>query len=187
MTNGKRSLYIKFFAPVNSNSVNPLMNIVDQKLREGIERFVFLISSPGGSVFHGLSVHNYLCGIPAEIETHNFGSVDSIGVVIYLAGRKRYSVPDARFLIHPVTWGFAANENLEEKQLEERLKGLRIDSENIAAVIANATGKKEEDIIQNMHDRVTLSPEEAQQFGLVHEIKKELFPHGAEVVSINMS
>ena len=187
MTNGKRTTYIKYFAPVDGNSVNPLMNIVDQKIREGVERFVFLISSPGGSVFHGLSVHNFLSGVPVEIETHNFGSVDSIGVVMYLAGRKRYSVPDARFLIHPVTLGFVANERLEEKQIEERLKGLRIDSENIAAVIGNAVGKKEKEILKRMHDRTTLSPEEAQQFGLVHEIKKELFPVGAELISINMS
>ena len=187
MTNEKRTTYIKFFAPVDGNSINSLMNIVDQKLREGVERFVLLISSPGGTVFHGLSVHNYLSGIPAEIETHNFGSVDSIGVVMYLAGRKRYSVPDARFLIHPVSAGFAANERLEGKQIEERLKSLTIDAENIAAVIGNATGKKEKEILRKMHDRTTLSPEEAQQFGLVHEIKKELFPHGAELISINMS
>ena len=187
MTNGKRTTYIKFFAPVDGNSINPLMNTVDQKLREGVERFVILISSPGGSVFHGLSVYNYLSGIPAEIETHNFGSVDSVGVLMYLAGRKRYSVPDARFLIHPVTYGFVANERLEGKQIEERLKSLTIDAENIAAVIGNATGKKEKEILRNMHDRTTLSPEEAQQFGLVHEIKKDLFPHGAELISIHRS
>ena len=187
MSNGKRTTYIKFFAPVDGNSVNPLMNVVDQKLHEGVQSFVILISSPGGSVFHGLSVHNYLCGIPAEIETHNFGSVDSIGAVMYLAGTKRYSVPDARFLLHPVTLGFAANERFEEKQIEESLQGLRIDAENIAAVIGNATGKKEEEILRKMHDRATLSPEEAQRFGLVHQIKKELFPAGAEIISINMS
>lgn len=187
MTNGKRTLYIKFFAPVDGSSINPLMNIIDQKIHDGVQRFVILISSPGGSVFHGLSVHNYLRGIPAEIETHNFGSVDSIGVVMYLAGSKRYSVPDARFLIHPVSLGFIGNERLEEKQIEEKLKGLKIDAENIAAVIGDATGKKEEEILRKMHDRTTLNPEDALRFGLVHEIKKELFPVGAELIAINMS
>ena len=163
------------------------MNAIDQKLLEGAGKFVILISSPGGSVFHGLSVHNYLRGIPAEIETHNFGSVDSIGVIIFLAGSRRFSVPDARFLIHPVSARFAPNERLEEKQLEERLKGLRIDAENIAAVIANETNKTEEEILQSMHDRTTLSPEEAVDFGLATEVKRELFPQGAEVISINQS
>jgi hypothetical protein len=35
--------------------------------------------------------------------------------------------------------------------------------------------------------RTTLSPEEAMDFGLVHEIRKELFPRGAEVVSLNIA
>ena len=187
MSDQQKTTFIKFFAAVDGNSINSLMNIVDQKFREGTQRFVILISSPGGSVFHGLSAHNFLKGIPVEIETHNFGSVDSIGVAIFMDGSKRYSVPDARFLIHPVTWGFGANLRLEEKQIEESLKSLRIDAENIAAVIAGGTGKKEKDILKAMHDRTTLSPEQAQKYGLVHEIKRELFPPGAELISINMS
>jgi hypothetical protein len=35
-----------------------------------------------------------------------------------------------------------------------------------------------------MLDRTTLNPEEALGWGLVHEIKAELFPAGAEVISI---
>jgi ATP-dependent Clp protease, protease subunit len=187
MTNGERTVFIKFFAAVNENSINPLMNIVDQSVREGVQRLVLLISSTGGSVFHGLSAYNCLKGLPIEIETHNFGSVDSIGVVLFLAGSKRYSVPDARFLIHPVSWGFESNVRLEDKQIEETLKSLRIDTENIAAVIAASTKKKERDIIKFMHERTTLSPEQAQEFGLVHEIKQQLVPSDAELVSINMA
>ena len=187
MMNGEKTTFIKFFAAVDGNSINPLMNVVDQKLREGVQRLVILISSTGGSVFHGLSAHNFLKGLPVEIETHNFGSVDSIGVVLFLAGSKRYSVPDARFLIHPVTWGFNGNLRLEDKQIEETLKSLRIDTENIAAVIAAGTQKEEKEIIKAMHDRTTLSPEQAQDFGLVHEIKPHLLPPGAELISINMS
>ena len=76
---------------------------------------------------------------------------------------------------------------MEEKQLEERLGSLRIDTENIAAVIARTTSRTEADILKAIGDRTTLSPEQALEFGLVHEIRKELFPPGTEVVSINMS
>lgn len=187
MTNPHRVTYLKFFANVDGNSVNALMNIIDQKYREGTGRFVLLISSQGGSVFHGLSAYNFLSGLPVEIDTHNFGSVDSIGVLLFVAGRKRYSVPDARFLLHPVSLSIQANSRFEEKQLEEAIKGLRIDMENIAAAIANRTGKTEAMILSAMADRTTLSPEEALKFGLVHEIKNELFPQGSELISINMS
>jgi ATP-dependent protease ClpP protease subunit len=176
---------VKFFAPVVDVTINALMNVVDSKMKEGKNDFILLISSPGGSVFHGLSAYNYLRGIPANVTTHNFGSVDSIGVVLYCGGSKRLSVPQARFLLHGVSAQFPQNSSLEEKQLEERLKGLRIDIENIAKVIAANTGKSVQEVTDAMLDRTTLNPDDAKEWGLVHEIKADLFPAGADVVSIH--
>jgi len=179
-----KPVVIKFFAPVIDATVNALMNAVDQKVGQGAKEFTLAISSPGGSVFHGLSAYNYLKGLPVEITTHNFGSVDSIGIVLYCAGSKRLSVPQARFLLHGVSAQFRGEQNLEEMQLEERLKGLRIDAENIAKVIAANTSKSVKEVVAAMHERTTLNPEEAKSWGLVHGIKSELFEAGSEVVSI---
>lgn len=174
---------IKFFAPVIDVTINALMNAIDQKMKQSVTQFVILISSPGGTVFHGLSAYNYLKGLPATITTHNFGSVDSIGVVIFCGGSRRLSVPQARFLLHGVSASFQ-KERLEEKQLEERLKSLRIDIENIAKVIAENTGKTIQDVTNAMLERTTLNPDEAKAWSLVHEIKSELFEAGSEVISI---
>ncbi len=182
-----KTVYIKFFAAVDGHTTNTLMNIIDQKAAAGYKKIVLLISTPGGSVFHGLSIHNYLTGIPLEIETHNFGSVDSIGVVIFSAGTKRYSAPDARFLLHPVSVSLTVNTSIEAEKLEEITKGLKIDTENIAAAIAKASNKTKEEIIKVISARTTINPEQARVFGLVHEIKSDLFPAGSEVISINAS
>jgi ATP-dependent Clp protease protease subunit len=184
MNMATKPVVIKFFAPVIDVSVNALMNAVEQKIKQGIKEFIIAISSPGGSVFHGLSAYNYLKGLPVEITTHNFGSVDSIGIVLYCSGSKRLSVPQARFLLHGVSAQFRGEQSLEEKQLEERVKGLRIDIENIAKVLAANTNKSASDIINAMHERTTLNPEEAKSWRLVHEIKSELFEAGSEVISI---
>jgi ATP-dependent protease ClpP protease subunit len=181
-----KPVVIRFFAPVVDATVNALMSAVDQKMKQGIQDFIILISSPGGSVMHGLSAYNYLKGLPASITTHNFGSVDSIGIVLYCAGSKRLSVPQARFLFHGVSAQFKGEQNLEEKLLEERLKGLRSDMENIAKVIAANTGKNARDITDAMIERTTLNPEEALSWGLVHEIKSELFEAGSEVIAIQV-
>jgi ATP-dependent Clp protease protease subunit len=178
-----KSVVIKFFAPVIDTTINALMDVIDQKMKQGAAQFIILISSPGGSVLHGLSAYNYLKGLPVEITTHNFGSVDCIGVVLFFGGSKRLSVPQARFLLHGVSAGFQ-NERLEEKQLEERLKGLRIDIENIAKIIAANTGKTVQDVTNAMLERTTLNPDEAKAWGLVHEIKSELFEAGSEVISV---
>jgi ATP-dependent Clp protease protease subunit len=179
-----KPVVVRFFAPVIDATVNALMSAVDQKMKQGVKDFTVLISSPGGSVIHGLSAYNYLKGLPVSITTHNFGSVDSIGIVLYCAGSRRLSVPQARFLFHGVNVQFRGEQNLDEKLLEERLKGLRIDVENIAKVIAANTGKGTQDITDAMIERTTLNPEEAQSWGLVHAIKSELFEAGSEVIAI---
>ena len=188
MPEPSKSLAIKFFAPVVDASANALMGILDQAINQGVEEVILLLSTPGGSVFHGLSVYNYLRGLPLKkLTTHNFGSVDSIGVVMYCAAKERFSSPQARFLIHGVSANFQGNQSLEEPQLEERLKGIRIDIENIAKVIAANTGKTHAKVVKAMLDRTTLNPEKAKEWGLVNAIKTEHFPAGTRVVSVMMN
>jgi len=180
-----KKIAIKFFAPVNEESIGKLISIIDNKINEGIEEIILLISTNGGSVFHGLSAYNYLKGLPIKkLTTHNFGSVDSIGVVIYCAGEERVSSPQARFLIHGVSMNFSQNINLEEPQLEEKLKSLKIDIENIAKVISVNADKETGEVIKKMVERTTLNPEQAKEWGLVHEIKSELFEKGVGILSI---
>jgi ATP-dependent protease ClpP protease subunit len=145
-----------------------------------------LISSPGGDAFHGLSAYNYLKGLPLTFTTHNFGTVDSIAIVLYCVGSRRLCAPQAQFLLHGVSVSFEQGESLEESQLEERLKEMRIDAENIARVIAANTGKTVQEVASAMQTRTTLNPEEAKAWGLVHEIKAELFEIGSEVISIQL-
>lgn len=175
---------IRFLAPVNNQTADQLFKAIDLKINQGCKKLHLLISSPGGSVFHGLSLYNYLKGIPVEVLTYNFGSVDSIGVVIYCAGKKRFSVPHSRFLIHGVKFNINGNLSIDEKQLEEYLKGLQIDQRNIAKVIADNTKKTIEDIERDMHNRTTLNPDEAKSYGLTHEVTSELVKPGVEMITI---
>lgn len=179
------TLVIKFFEPVDEYSTRSFMNIVDQAINQGVKNLIILLSTPGGSVFHGLSIYNYLKGLPLDnLITHNFGSVDSIGVVIYCAGKERYSSPQARFLMHGVSMNFMGQQTLEEPQLEEKLKSLKIDIENIAKVISVNTGKTEIEVTKAMLDRTTLNPEQAHSWGLVTGIKGELFTSGTPIISV---
>jgi ATP-dependent protease ClpP protease subunit len=177
---------IKFYTPVNEASIGTLMRTVDQKLAAGATHFTVLISTSGGSVFHGLTAYNYLKGIPAEVTTHNIGSVDSIGVALYCAGRKRISVPQARFLMHPVSMNFREAASYEEPKLMELVKSLRVDMENCASVIAANTRQSKKQVLRAMLARQTLDPDTALEWGLVHEIQQELFAEGTEVIPIQV-
>jgi ATP-dependent Clp protease, protease subunit len=176
-----KEAWIRFMAPVVPATADVLFRIIDHKLKEKVQRLHLMISSPGGSVFHGLSLYNFLRGAPIEVNTYNFGSVDSIGVVIFCAGGRRFSVPHARFLIHGVQLNFHGDQSLDEKGLEERLKGLKLDYKNIARVIADTTQKPAHKVEEDMNNRTTLNAQEAKDYGLIHEIKSELFPADADL------
>ena len=175
---------IRFYSPVNEASIGALMKAVDQKVAGGATQFTVLISTSGGSVFHGLTAYNYLKGIPAQVTTHNIGSVDSIGVALFCAGQRRISVPQARFLLHPVSMNFREGASYEEPKLMELVKSLRVDMGNCASVIAANTLQNKKNVLRAMLARTTLDPDRALEWGLVHEIRQDLFPEGTEVIPI---
>lgn len=185
MEENGRTRYIRFFGGVDEATVKNLLGQVQEGLGLGVQRFVILMSSPGGNVYAGLTAYNFLKGIPAEVVTHNFGVTDSVAAVIYCAGVRRLCVPHARFLIHGVQANFPQGAGLEEPQLEERLKSLRMDTENIAGVIAANCGKTEEEVHRAMRQRTTLSPEDAVAWGLIHEINAQLLVPRAELARID--
>jgi ATP-dependent protease ClpP protease subunit len=180
----KKTVTIRFFDEVNQGSVNTLLKTVDDKLKAGTERFVLLISSPGGNVFYGMSAYNYLKGIPAEVVTHNFGQVDSIAALIYCAGSKRYSVPQGEFLLHGLSVTLPGNVTLEQGALDEQMKQMENQVDAISRVISTVTGKKQDEIRAMLNKRTVLSADDAKKLGLVQEIRESLIPDGSEVISI---
>lgn len=178
------TIYIKFFGSIDEASAKSIMTAVEEKLKGGSKRFVLLLSSPGGNVFAGITLYNFLKGIPAEVVTHNIGATNSIAAAVFCAGDRRYSVPHGVFLVHGPRANFPQGASVEADVLAERLSSLRVDTENIAGIIAANTNRTEEQVTQDMLDRVTLNPEQALDYGLVHEIREEIFPEGAELISL---
>ena len=185
MSSNPKPVVIRFFCAVDDYTITSLIDNIDKKLQQGVDKFTILISSHGGSAFHGISAYNYLNGIPAEITTHNFGSINSSASVIFCSGDKRYSVPHGNFLMHPVRSGFPKGAYLAQDDMEERIKGMKLDSENIAGVISSATGKTEAAILDLMKKRTNLNPEQAKELGFVHEIKEVLFEPNSEIINIS--
>ena len=180
----KNPVWIRFMAPVIPITTLSLSKCLDQALLHKSEHIHLLISSGGGSVFHGISMYNYLKGLNIDITTYNFGSADSIATVLFCAGKNRVCVRHARFLIHPVSLNIAANLTLKDKDLEEQLKSVKIDTENIAKIISYTANKDIKDVEEKMHNRTTLNAEEAKEYGLATEISSNLYENGNILYSI---
>ncbi|MBU0999193.1 ATP-dependent Clp protease proteolytic subunit [Patescibacteria group bacterium] len=177
-------LVIRFSAPINQNSVSQLISVVENNLHSGVEVIKLLISSPGGEVQHGVSAYNFLKGIPAKIQTHNFGNIDSMATVIYCAGGERLCMPTARFLIHGVKFGSNGPVQFEEKQLDEVVMGLKNDRENIAKILSENCNKPQSQIEKMMFEGATLTPTAAKELGLVHKISEQLIEEDEKIIGI---
>jgi len=180
----KMTVYIKYSEAIDLNSVEKMTQLVLEQLRQGVERFVVLMSSPGGNVNAGISAYNFLVGIPAEVITHNYGSVASIAAVLFCAGSKRFCVPNATFTIHGVTLEIKSKLTFNEKNMGERLASIKADREIMSKVISDTTGNSYTQVDHDILEGIVLNSEQALEYGLVHEIKADLFERGAKVIDI---
>ncbi len=188
-----KEICIRFFAAVDEYTTRSLFNVIDDVIQNGYEKVHLLMSTPGGSVYHGLSLYNYLVKAPIELITYNFGSVDSIGIILYCAGKIRKSVEHARFLLHPINSHLQANSSMDEKNIDEMLKSLKIDQANISKIISHTINTNaevgnntvtEEEINNMIHNRTTLFPTQAKEKGLVHSISDLDAPIDKGIISI---
>jgi len=183
----EKTTYINFFSLVWPPSVGALMNIISQKIQQGVEKIVLLISSPGGNVNSGLTLYSFLKRIPIELDTFNYESVDSIAVAVFCAGKKRFCVKDGKFFMHELQYNIPAGKaQFMPKELSEVSNNLEKDRKKIVSIVAENCGKQAEEIGKDMEETKGLNAEQAKDYGLVHEIKEELYPQGSEVITISV-
>jgi len=172
--------YIRFMGKISARTTGVLFRSLDSMVRDRVERVHLLISSPGGTVFHALSLFNFLRGVPFEVYTYDFGFVGSTALVLYCAGSKRVASPHARFLLYGVDLMLSNQTRLSAHDLEQHTQGLKLDYLRIARVVASTTGRTEDQVLKDMNKHLALSATEAKDYGLVHDIKSELIPRGAD-------
>ncbi len=178
------TVYLNFYAEITRTTVGILISYLQSKLPERPDRIVLLISSPGGWVMDGLTAYNFLKGFPSEVITHNYGAVQSMAVVLFCGGRVRLATRHSRFLIHGLHWTFGNNESVPEAKLREHFESLKTDRENMARVIAEASGKKQDDVNHDILAGRTLAASEAKDYGLIHDVQDIQVPPGTEVFHI---
>ncbi len=178
-------IYIVFQAGVDQNTTTQLLNAITNSINAGVSEINILISSPGGSVFHGMSVASLIRSSSVPINTYNVGQIDSIAGVIFAAGSKRFARINTSFLFHGVTANFSGNLSFPELQLTERLASLKRDRENIAKDISLYTGADYEIVDNLMKESKIISSKEALELGIVQEIIDVKIPKGVQVINIS--
>jgi ATP-dependent protease ClpP protease subunit len=178
---------INFILPIDTNSVNLLLATVNGQVRVGVKKITIVISSPGGDTAAAFAAYNILKNVDAEITTFNAGNIDSAAMLIYCAGKHRYSFASpARFLIHSNALTLGAAVPLDYTFLDAELQQIKSLNEMIAQVVVASSNKKLAEVETAIHGQTILSPEEAKQWGIVQEIRSTFMEPGAVLISVNV-
>jgi ATP-dependent Clp protease, protease subunit len=141
------------------------------------------INSPGGSVTAGLAIYDTMQFVTCEVATYCVGIAASMGAVLLAAGTrgKRYALPNSDIMIHQVSGGAQGTASDVERTVEWMFKIKK----RLIHILAQHTGKTEEQIGLDSDRDYWMSAEEARIYGLVDEVVKSRKDVKAEALAQN--
>jgi ATP-dependent Clp protease protease subunit len=129
----------------------------------------FYINSTGGIITSGLAVYDTMQYVKNDVATICVGQAASMAAVLMAAGArgKRYSLPNARFLIHqPLAYGIQG----QTTDIEIHARDLVRLKDRINQIMAHHTGQPIEKIAKDTDRDFILEAEDAKKYGLVDSI-----------------
>jgi len=127
------------------------------------------INSPGGSLTALTAIYDTMRYLKPDIQTVCLGQAASAAAILLAAGTpgKRMTLPNSRILIHqPYTEGMYGQSSDLEIQAKEIIR-MR---EQLERMIAENTGKTQEEVSRDVERDKILTAEEAVEYGLVDQI-----------------
>jgi ATP-dependent Clp protease protease subunit len=126
------------------------------------------INSPGGSVYAGLAIYDTMQFIKPDVVTTCVGIAMSMGALILAGGSKgkRFSLPNAKILIHQLSGGFQGPAADIEIHAKEALSlRTRLDE-----ILAQHTGQTLEKVSNDTDRDYFMTADEALDYGLIDEV-----------------
>jgi ATP-dependent Clp protease protease subunit len=141
------------------------------------------INSPGGSVTAGMAIYDTMQFVTCEVATYCVGIAASMGAVLLAAGTrgKRYALPNSDIMIHQVSGGAQGTASDVERTVEWMFKIKK----RLIHILAQHTGKTEEQIGIDSDRDYWMSAEEARVYGVVDEVVKSRKDVKAEALAQN--
>jgi ATP-dependent Clp protease protease subunit len=128
------------------------------------------INSPGGSVTAGMAIYDTMQFVKCDVATYCVGQAASMGAVLLTAGTagKRFSLPNARILIHQ-PWGGVQGQASDISIQAREILRLR---DRVNDILSEHTGKPVDVIAKDTDRDFFMSAKEARDYGLVDEVVK---------------
>lgn len=128
----------------------------------------FYINSPGGVVTAGLAVYDTMQYIKPDIATVCIGQAASMGALLLTAGTKgkRYTLPNARILLHQPMGGFSGQASDIAIQATEILRM----KDTLNSILMKHTGKDIKQIQDDTDRDFFMTGAEAKAYGIVDHV-----------------
>ena len=126
------------------------------------------INSPGGVVTSGLAIYDTMQYIRPDVATVCIGQAASMGSLLLAAGAKakRFSLPNARIMVHQPSGGAQGQATDIEIQAREILD-LR---QRLNDIYVRHTGQALEQVERALERDKFMSPDDAKAFGIIDEV-----------------
>ncbi|QDS94938.1 ATP-dependent Clp protease proteolytic subunit [Roseimaritima multifibrata] len=126
------------------------------------------INSPGGSISAGLAIYDTMQFVSCDVATYCIGQAASMGAVLLTAGAKgkRFSLPNARIMIHQPLAGMQGSAHEIQIHVEE----LRRVKRKMNEIMITHTGHSLEKIEEDTERDRFMSAQESCDYGLIDKV-----------------
>ena len=132
----------------------------------------FYINSPGGSITAGLAIYDTMRYIRCDVSTICIGLAASFGAFLLAGGTKgkRFALPNSEIMIHQ-----PAVEKIGGKATDIQIysEKLQQDKRRLNRILAENTGRTEEEIWRDTERDHFMSAEEAKAYGIIDTVMQK--------------
>ncbi|WP_431033433.1 ATP-dependent Clp protease proteolytic subunit [Pseudomonas yamanorum] len=163
---------INFTGPVTASTCSQLIEKASLAVQQNATGLIVNIATMGGECSYGFTMYNFLMSLPIPVHTHNLGTVESMGNIIFLAGERRTACVHSKFLFHPFHWHVQGA--VDHSRMSEYAMSLDYDLHLYARIVAERTAHAVEKLDTEKYliaaPRI-IDPQQAMACGLIHAIE----------------
>jgi len=165
---------VEWLGGVNFDNLQTVLNKIKKLVEEDpAEEIYLVVNSYGGPTGVGMSFYDAVeSWLRPNLTTVGSGDVDSSGIIVFLAGEKRYLTKNTTLLFHLAGRTFSTEKRFSTADLENILKEDKLKDYQYACVVSDRTNGRysPEEVLNLMKNNTVLTALEAVQMGLAHKV-----------------
>ena len=157
---------------INEETTHSLIfSLLDFSASNPEKEIKLYISSGSVDYLNVFAIYDVVKSLPNPVSTYSIGGVSDMSLVFPCLGNKgkRYALENTLFYFSEVVGVLGEGQQTDIEILAKDTMRTRIAFESI---LAEATGKKVEDIHKDLVNSIKLTAKEAKEYGLIDEVMK---------------